>query len=57
MHCEGFFASEVGRLVGAELSLVPINHQYVIKLITARVPALEGLKQEVPVLRDLEGSY
>ena len=44
----------MGRLVGAELSLVPIHHQYVI---TARVPALEGLKQEIPVLRDLEGSY
>ena len=33
---------------------MPIHHQYVI---TARVPALEGFKQEIPVLRDLEGSY
>lgn len=41
-------------MAGVDLSLVPIHHQYVV---TAKVPALERLEREFPVLRDLEGSY
>ena len=50
----GFHAREVGKLIGVDHALVPIDHQY---LVTTTVPEVEALDFEVPVIRDLEGSY
>eukprot|EP00061_Rhincodon_typus_P008572 g31294.t1 len=41
-------------MIGLEHPLIPVHHQYVI---TATVPEVKALKHELPVLRDLEGSY
>ena len=37
-----------------DLPLVPMEHQY---LVTKSIPEVQALKREIPVLRDLEGSY
>ena len=44
----------MGELAGISLPLVPIEHTY---LVSASIPEVQALKQEVPVIRDLEGSY
>ncbi|XP_032874489.1 dimethylglycine dehydrogenase, mitochondrial [Amblyraja radiata] len=54
VNCAGFWAREVGKMIGLDHPLVPVHHQYVI---TSTVPEVKSLKQELPVLRDLEGSY
>ncbi len=51
----GFWAKEVAEKHGLFLPLVPIHHQY---LVTKSVPDVQKeLNQELPVLRDLDGSY
>lgn len=50
----GFWAREVGMLAGIDLPLVPIEHTY---LMTSSIAEVKALKQETPVVRDLEGSY
>ncbi|XP_053557345.1 dimethylglycine dehydrogenase, mitochondrial [Bombina bombina] len=54
VNATGFWAREVGKLIGLEHPLIPVHHQYVV---TATVPEVKALKKELPVLRDLEGSY
>ncbi|XP_028661549.2 dimethylglycine dehydrogenase, mitochondrial isoform X1 [Erpetoichthys calabaricus] len=54
VNATGFWAREVGKLIGFEHPLIPVHHQYVV---TATVPAVKALKTELPVIRDLEGSY
>ena len=54
VNAAGFWAHEVGRMVGIELPLIPIHHQY---LVTNPVKEVAELPTEFPVLRDLEGSY
>ena len=41
-------------MCGMNLPLVPMEHQY---LVTKSIPEVQALKREIPVLRDLEGSY
>lgn len=41
-------------MAGHELPLAAIHHQY---LVTSTVPEVAALEHEVPVIRDLEGSY
>ena len=41
-------------MAGHELPLAAIHHQYVV---TSTIPEVAALKHEVPVIRDLEGSY
>lgn len=41
-------------MVGLQHPLIPVHHQYVV---TASIPEVKALKKELPVLRDLEGSY
>ena len=51
VSCAGFWGPLIGRMVGAELPLVPLAHQYVR---TTPVPALAGLggmAAELPILR------
>ena len=50
----GFWAREVGQLIGFDHPTIPVHHQYVV---TATVPEVKALKTELPVIRDLEGSY
>ncbi|XP_053303954.1 dimethylglycine dehydrogenase, mitochondrial [Spea bombifrons] len=54
VNATGFWAREVGKLIGLQHPLIPVHHQYVV---TATVPEVKALKKELPVLRDLEGSY
>ena len=49
-----FHARDVGKLAGLDLPLVAIHHQY---MVTSTIPEVKALKKEVPVIRDLEGSY
>ena len=44
----------MAKLAGVTLPLVPIVHQY---MVTASIGAVRSLDKEIPVLRDLEGSY
>ena len=54
VNAGGQWAREIGRLVGVELPIVPLEHHY---LITEQVEALNGLETELPVLRDPDASY
>jgi dimethylglycine dehydrogenase len=54
VNAAGQWAREVGRLVGVEHPIVPLEHHY---LITEQVDALRSLDHELPVLRDPEASY
>lgn len=50
---QGFWGREIGRMAGSELALGVVHHQYVI---TGPIPEVVNLKQELPFMRDLEGS-
>uniref|UniRef100_UPI00358E3FF8 dimethylglycine dehydrogenase, mitochondrial n=1 Tax=Myxine glutinosa TaxID=7769 RepID=UPI00358E3FF8 len=54
INCAGFWAKELGKMAGVEHQLMTIHHQY---FITSTVPEVAALQQEIPVLRDIEGSY
>ncbi|XP_067144405.1 dimethylglycine dehydrogenase, mitochondrial-like isoform X2 [Centruroides vittatus] len=54
VNATGFWAYEVGKMIGLELPLVPIHHQYIV---TSSIPEVKALKKEPPVLRHLEGSF
>ncbi|XP_043919643.1 dimethylglycine dehydrogenase, mitochondrial [Protopterus annectens] len=54
INTAGFWAREVGKLIGLEHPLIPVHHQYVI---TGTIPEVKELKKELAVIRDLEGSY
>lgn len=41
-------------MIGLEHPLIPVQHQYVV---TSTIPEVKALKRELPVVRDLEGSY
>lgn len=54
VNATGFWAREVGQMIGFEHPTIPVHHQYVV---TATVPEVKALKKELAVIRDLEGSY
>ncbi|XP_045703875.1 dimethylglycine dehydrogenase, mitochondrial isoform X2 [Phyllostomus hastatus] len=54
VNAAGFWAREVGKMAGLEHPLIPVQHQYVV---TSTIPEVKALTRELPVLRDLEGSY
>uniref|UniRef100_A0A8C5ECM1 Dimethylglycine dehydrogenase n=1 Tax=Gouania willdenowi TaxID=441366 RepID=A0A8C5ECM1_GOUWI len=54
VNTAGFWAREVGKMIGLEHPTIPVHHQYVV---TATVPEVKALKKELAVIRDLEGSY
>ena len=54
VNAAGQWARQVGRLVGVELPIVPLEHHY---LITEPVDALVGRETELPVLRDPDASF
>lgn len=49
VNAGGQWAREIGQLVGVELPLVPMEHQYVV---TEAIPELKTLPREIPVTRD-----
>lgn len=54
INCTGFWGRELAQMVGIDLPLCTIEHQYVI---TDSIPQIEELETELPVIRDLEKSY
>jgi dimethylglycine dehydrogenase len=52
VNAAGLWARRVGRMVGVDLPLVPMQHHY---LVTETVPALARLGREMPAVTDLEG--
>jgi len=54
INAAGFWGREIGNMVGENHPLIPIHHQY---FVTSTIPEVEQVKDEMPVIRDLEGSY
>ncbi|XP_077995308.1 dimethylglycine dehydrogenase, mitochondrial-like [Glandiceps talaboti] len=54
VNATGFWSREVGEMVGIEVPMMAMQHQYIV---TSSIPEVNGLSRELPVLRDLEGSY
>jgi len=54
VNAAGIWAREIGRMVGVELPIVPLEHHY---LITEPVAELRARDTELPVLRDVDASY
>jgi dimethylglycine dehydrogenase len=54
VNAAGQWARQVGRLVGIDLPIVPLEHHY---LITEAVGELAGPATELPVLRDTDASF
>jgi dimethylglycine dehydrogenase len=52
VNAAGLWAKQVGRMVGLDLPVSPLEHHY---LITESVPELEALSFEVPMMVDLDG--
>jgi dimethylglycine dehydrogenase len=54
VNAAGIWGRDVGRLAGAELPIVPMQHQY---LVTDTLPELAAEHPEMPVVRDTEASF
>jgi dimethylglycine dehydrogenase len=52
VNAAGLWAKQVGRMVGLDLPLSPLEHHY---LITETIPEVAALKTEMPMVVDLEG--
>ncbi len=52
VNAGGLWAKQVGRMVGLELPVSPLEHHY---LITETIPEVAALKSEMPMVVDLEG--
>src|SRR5215510_1837530 len=51
VNAAGTWAREVGQLVGLELPIVPMEHQY---LVTEAIPEIAALNRELPLLREVD---
>jgi dimethylglycine dehydrogenase len=54
VNAAGTWAYEIGCMMGLELPIVPILHQY---LVTDRIAAVAELDRELPIIRDPEQSW
>jgi dimethylglycine dehydrogenase len=52
INAAGLWAKQVGRMVGLDLPISPLEHHY---LVTETVPELEAIDFEVPMMVDLDG--
>ncbi len=52
INAAGLWAKRVGRMVGVDLPVIPMEHHY---LITEKIDALAALDDEIPTVVDLEG--
>ena len=50
VNAAGQWAKQIGRMVGVDLPIVPLEHQF---LVTEPVEELSSLEVELPVLREL----
>ena len=53
VNAAGLWAREVGRLIGGELPIVPMEHQYIV---TNDIPELSALGREIPAAVDFDGA-
>ncbi len=49
VNCAGAWAREIGQMMGVDLPIVPMLHQY---LITEDIGAVKTMQAELPILRD-----
>jgi len=52
VNAGGLWAKQLGRMVGLELPVSPLEHHY---LLTETIPQVEALDAELPMMVDLEG--
>lgn len=52
INAGGLWAKQVGRMVGLDLPVSPLEHHY---LVTDNVPEIEAMDFEVPMMVDLDG--
>lgn len=52
VNAAGLWARRVGRMVGVDLPLVPLEHHY---LVTESIPELSALDAEMPAVTDMDG--
>ena len=52
VNAGGLWAKQVGRMVGLDLPLSPLEHHY---LLTESIPEVAAMDHEVPMMVDLEG--
>ena len=52
VNAAGLWAKQVGRMVGLDLPVSPMEHHY---LVTEAIPEVAALAREVPMMVDLEG--
>ncbi|WP_366552951.1 GcvT family protein [Aquibaculum sediminis] len=52
VNAGGLWAKQVGRMVGLELPVSPLEHHY---LVTENIPEVEALDRKLPMIVDLEG--
>ncbi|QPC45260.1 FAD-dependent oxidoreductase [Kaustia mangrovi] len=52
VNAGGLWAKQVGRMVGLELPVTPLEHHY---LVTETIPEIAALDREIPMIVDLEG--
>lgn len=54
INAAGYYADEIGRMVGRNIPMVTMSHQY---LVTEAIDDLEALNKKIPMLRDPDDSY
>ncbi len=54
VNAAGTWGYEIGRMMGLELPMVPVLHQY---LVTDEIGAVAALGRELPIIRDPEESW
>ena len=54
VNAGGTWCRQVGEMMGLDLPVVPILHQY---LVTSRIDSVASLAQELPIIRDPEESW
>jgi dimethylglycine dehydrogenase len=54
VNCAGTWCREIGDMMGVDLPVVPMLHQY---LVTEGIPAVDALDKELPIFRDPDESW
>ncbi len=54
VNAAGYYADEIGRMVGRDVPMVTMSHQY---LVTEAIDELAELTTSIPLLRDPDDSY
>jgi dimethylglycine dehydrogenase len=54
VNAAGYYADEIGRMVGRDIPMVTMSHQY---LVTEAIDELAALDSKIPLLRDPDDSY